>query len=596
MGKDATKRLFIDHYCLGVLNNFLTPEDFKSKKIELSSIQLIDQNEKDLTRLNSVTEEIALFIIQPSKEILNVVIEMHIMLKSFRSNLSKNIVFIPGETYDIIEFLTTNNLLAEFKIFNLNVDLIPIDYDLLSLEREDSLKEIFIDKNLSSIGDLASALVKLETCFGKVKYKYIKGDLAQTFDDIVTEKEKENDLHTNDEILGMIALDRSVDFISLVMTNYTYEGLIDSTLGINFGKIKIKENILKENLSNNVINSEKNVTFGLTSKVNPFYCQLRCMHYLDAKSYLDQLRIHYQNIAAQNKKNLSLGEIRKLTDELNYFMNNVKENMIMNNNILAHVTKSLTDTGYFQYIEKEQLMVSGDLPTNLHSYYDIHLCEQRDIFDLIKLMIVESLTQNGVQDYQKLKREILNVYGFQKVFLFRDLENMGWLKEKELMKNIKKKIIDITYNEISGKLELIDPQYNPKNIDNCSYVAGGYCPLGLRIIEKAAEGKWGKIADVLKRMSGACSFPQDENVISNPEKERNTIFVVFVGGVTYTEIAGIRYLNRKFNENYKNKKGKKIQLIILTTDIISQKKIFKRFGKDLHSSLNMKMFYEQSQK
>ena len=38
-------------------------------------------------------------------------------------------------------------------------------------------------------------------------------------------------------------------------------------------------------------------------------------------------------------------------------------------------------------------------------------------------MILESLTQNGVKDYQRLKREIMNIYGYQKIFLFRDLEH-----------------------------------------------------------------------------------------------------------------------------------------------------------------------------
>ena len=32
-------------------------------------------------------------------------------------------------------------------------------------------------------------------------------------------------------------------------TNYTTEGMIDEKFGINFGRIKVKENMLKENLT-----------------------------------------------------------------------------------------------------------------------------------------------------------------------------------------------------------------------------------------------------------------------------------------------------------------------------------------------------------
>jgi hypothetical protein len=136
------------------------------------------------------------------------------MLKAIKGgSCSETLIFIPKENYDIIEYMSTNSMLAEFTIENFNIDLIPIDIDLFSLEKENNIKEIYIEKNYSCISDLANAVVKLETCFGKIKHKYIKGDLAQTFCDLVSEKEKENDLQaTDDEILCMVVLDRRFRF------------------------------------------------------------------------------------------------------------------------------------------------------------------------------------------------------------------------------------------------------------------------------------------------------------------------------------------------------------------------------------------------
>ena len=549
--------------------------------------------------IERIKEDTVIFIIKPEKEIFNVLIQMHWMLKSMKPNLVKNLIFIPGENHDIIEYMIENNVIKEFKIETLNFDLIPIDIDLLSLERDNCIKEIYIDNNYISISDLASALVKLETCFGKVKYKYVKGDLAQQFCTIVEEKEIEDNLKTNDEILGMIVLDRSVDFITLMTTNYTCEGLLDENIGINLGRIKIKENILKENLSKDKIESTKLISYGLITKNNPLYCSFRCMYYTDALKYINTIREYYQKLAANCKdksKKLSFEQLKELTEELNYYMKSVKDDLIMNENIINYIVQPIKDPNYLKYIEKEQLMLAGDFPNNLYSYYEEHLYQQRDLISLIKLMILESLTQNGIKDYQKLKREILNIYGYQKIFLFRDLESLGWLKEKELLKNLRK-IIDISYNQINEKLELITMNSDPSKIDDCSYVLGGYCPLGLRIIETAIEGKWNKIIDTLKKMPGATNYPADESIISNPEKDKNIIFIIFVGGVTYTEIEGIRFLNRKFNEEYKNKKRKKnIQFIILTTGILNSKQLFGNLGKDIHSSLTMKKFYEENLK
>ena len=599
IGKNISKKLFIDQYCFGILNHLLTPSDFNSKHFDSSNIFVMDENQKDFGMIDKITDEVIIFIVKPEKNIFNVIITMSLMLKAVRANLTKYLIFIPGENHDIIEYMIANNLINEFIIETLNFDLIPIDIDLLSLERDNCIREIYIDNNYISISDLACALVKLETCFGKVQHKYIKGDLAQSFCSIVEEKEIENNLKTNEEILGMVVLDRSVDFISLMTTNYTIEGLLDDAIGINLGRIKIQENILKENLTKNPIESKKLIPYGLTTKNNPLYCSFRCMHYIDARNYINTIREYYQKMADDCKdknKKLSFGKLKDLTEELNYYMSSIKDNLIMNENIINYIVKPIKDPNYLKYIEKEQLMLAGDLPNNLYNLYDEHLCEQRDLISLIKLMILESLTQNGVKDYQKLKREILNIYGYQNIFLFRDLENLGWLKEKEILKNLRK-VLDISYSKINENLQLIKINSNPTVIEDCSYLMGGFCPLSLRLIETAIDGKWSKIIDTLKKTPGAVNYPTDESVFSNPTKDKNIIFIVFVGGVTYTEIEGIRFLNRKYEEEYNNKKRKKrIHLIILTTGILNSKKIFGNLGKDIHSSLNMKQFYEQNQK
>ena len=206
-----------------------------------NKITKISSEEKGLNTLRDITEDSIIFIIRPDKEIFNVIVEIHLMLKSIRGGITETLIFIPKENYDIIEYMSTNSMLAEFTIENFNIDLIPIDTDLFSMEKENNIQEIYLDKNYSCISELANAVVKLETCFGKIKHKYIKGDLAQTFCDLVEEKEKENDLKiTEDEILGMVVLDRSVDFITLMTTNYTTEGIIDEVIGINLGRIEIK--------------------------------------------------------------------------------------------------------------------------------------------------------------------------------------------------------------------------------------------------------------------------------------------------------------------------------------------------------------------
>ena len=564
--------------------------------IERTKIHLIDLKQKSFYNLEELKEEMILYVIQPKKEVFSIVLESYYLISSMFKGVLNSIIFIPGESYELIEYMMANELINNFKIFSFNMDFLPIDNDLLSMEKDNCFREIYIDKNLTSISELANAFVKLESCFGKVKYRYYKGDNSKIFDNLVREKEKENNIKTTEQILGMITLDRSVDFLTALTTNYTYEGLIDDFFNINCGTIKIKESFIRDtSLKNKNSNTEATVTYGLTSSINPFYCQIRCMNYIDANLFIKQISEYYHKIAEQNKDKgkASIEEIKKATNDINTYIKEVKAPLFANKNILYHIINNISDSQYKQHIKNEQILLTGELPPNLHLYYDDYICDKKDLNKLLKLLAIECLTQGGVQDYNIIKRDILNIYGYQNIFLFRDLENLGWLKEKAYIKNL----IGYSYDQICEKLELVNTEYY-KKIEDCAYLMFGFCPLSLKLIEKGVEGKWNKIQEIVRKMPGEVSFPVDESEIAKPNNALNTIFLVFIGGVTYAEIEGIRFLNRKFKEQFEKSKDKKptrTQLIIVTTCILNTKKIFDNLGKKFKNNYTMKQFFEQSQ-
>ena len=562
--------------------------------IQIRNVHTIDDNQKSYYNLVEINEQVNLYITQSRKDKFLLFLEAYFFIYSKFQDIETFFIFIPGETYEIRDYIISNQLSFRFKTFNFRMDLIPIDNDLLSLEKEKYFREIYIDKNLSSISELANAFVKLESFFGKVKHRYLKGDNSTIFLNLVNEKEKENDLKVTDEIFGMIVLDRSVDFLTTITSNYTYEGLIDDFFKINLGNIKIKETFIRDtniNIKNNN-NQEKYLTYALTSFNNSFYSQIGCMHYLDVNKYLNKLTEHYQLITNNSKKkDLSLEELKKITYDLNVYLNEIKSPLLANKNILYHIINSISNEQYIQYIKNEQILLTGELPPNLHLFYEDYISDKRDLYQLLKLMSIESLTLGGIKDYNSIKRNILNVYGYQNVFLFRDLEKLGWLRDKS------KNSINMNYIQLCQKLELVKIDFNNEKPEDFSYVMGGYCPIGLKLIEKGLEGKWNKIQDIIKKIPGEASFPNDESEIYNPTEEINTIFLVFIGGVTYTEIEAVRFLNRKFKENYDksiSKNPTRIQLIIITTCILNTNKIFSNLGKTFKDSYSFKEFHQQT--
>ena len=216
--------------------------------------------------VEKIKENIMIIICQCVHEIVDKAVEFSLIL----NKTDFYFIFIPGENYEIITFLSGPGLGNRFTVNSFNIDLIPIDNDLLSMEREGSFRQIYVDNNLTSITDLADSFLKLELCFGKVKHKYIKGERAKLFNDLLTNKETETNLKTTDEILGMIVFDRNVDFLTPFTTNYTYEGLFDDHFGINRGNIIVEQSYFESKESKDKKESTRKKLLSLYNDASSF--------------------------------------------------------------------------------------------------------------------------------------------------------------------------------------------------------------------------------------------------------------------------------------------------------------------------------------
>ena len=528
-----------------------------------------------------------IIICQPSHEIVDKAVEFSLIL----NKTDFYFIFIPEENYEIINFLTGPGLRNRFTVNSFNLDLIPIDNDIVSMEREGSFRQIYLDNDITPIADFVDSFIKLELCFGKIKHKYIKGEKAKLFCDLLTKKQIETNIKTTDEILGMIVLDRKIDFLTPMTTNYTYEGLFDEHFGIKFGNIYAEKSLIKVNFSPSEANQKG--LYSLTSESNLFHSKIRCMNYLDANKFISELEGYYIERAKKKENTKDLKVLEEDIQSFNDFLTFYKNPIIINKRIISLFINENLKEENMAYRIKESIFLSGAFPNNLKLFYDDYIADKKDLYKLLNLFIIETLTQGGVKDYNTLKRDILNVYGYQYIFLFRDLEAIGLLKEKEVLKNF---LMEKSYQQIIKKLNLISAEtdYIKSKVKDCSYIYQGYCPIILRLIELAVGGKWNKFKDIISKLPGDTFYPEDETEISKPKSEEQkvqTIFVVFVGGVSYNEIEGIRFINRYLkllHDKNKDKSIGRIQLIIVTNEILNRKKIFNSLGMKFEQSYSFK--------
>ena len=131
------------------------------------------------------------------------------------------------------------------------------------------------------------------------------------------------------------------------------------------------------------------------------------------------------------------------------------------------------------------------------------------------------------------------------------------------------------YQMLLEKLDLINFNVNTNQPNDTSYVFGGFSPIIIRFVEKALKVGWSNFQKDLffKNLGIEYDFPSDENPIMNPKKDTNYILLVFTGGVTYSEIEAVRYLNT-------SPEYAKYKFLIITTNIINGKDFFEGIKDD----------------
>ena len=541
------KTLVLEKSCISKLNYLTSLEPLKDRQVR-----------KELLVLKSTSfisdSPIIIYIITPQLENIKI-IEKHIesATKDFGSKDSNEIqqdkehynkyhlIFIPKITGDVYSFINNSKYKSYFNTHILNIDIYQLDNDLLSLENKNSFRDIYVDKNLNSLSRLARAIIKYETVFGRIKYKYSKGFYSKKLIEMLNrEEDSSNNLNNDNETLACLIFDRNVDMVTPLCSNYIYEGILDEYIGIDFNSIMVKNIILEK--ESKVENMKK---IDLSEK-DKFYSSIKDFNFKKIKTFFPQ------RLAELNKDNLEKEKKAEKTSLINHI------------NISDYISREQKFPIFRYYQNFEKSLLKGELPNKLHEFIEDELSKKTNEYNILKMICLESIVHSGIKYkiYEQIKKDFLNIYGYQEIFLLNNLEKLEILKTQDN---------NNFYSDANKKLQLIFDNVDINEPNDTSYAYNGYAPIIIRLIEKSiSQGGWNSIKDVLKKIPGETNFPTDETDIYSTSVDRQFILVVFIGGITYGELAAIRLLNKK-NRNKK--------FIVLTTGMINYKKIFNSLKK-----------------
>ena len=540
------------------------------------------------------------------------------------------------------------NIQKNVVVHDLDIDLVPIEDDILTLlDTSCVLKDVSSINGIPSmhVNSVASSIMKIQSIcnndddgdnssvddgmgyipriqtFGKISESVLRRcfDLRREeyYDISMSTSNKENyedesgcdqKYYGGGDIQAMMIIDRRIDMVTPMLTPLTYEGLLDDALSIETGILHVKTDIISPPEDEDDSNKSKTDSIGSLSrqtkksdkKEKPFftllplndqdtlYVEVRDQHVEKFGKFLqEQAKALKESHANFSNKDKDLTEIHMFVKQIPIFTQNLKS--LTHHIHLAELIKHTTMQSEFR--QRWQLERSILESESCFDAIEDLIASQFNVWRVLRLMCLHSLANGGIKSSKldTLKRDVVQTYGYEFVFLLQNLETIGLLRKKDTLWDTSS---SSAYGTLRKQLKLIQPDVDPNDPDDVSYVSSGYAPISSRIIQTAVEGWTGK-EDVLKELPGRVidveqKYPPEEygaalkRSIGSPlgtwvkqlmklrkqaiefehtQKKKPVLLVYFVGGVTYAEIAAIRFLSKR--------SGFPFTIVCCTTKIIN---------------------------
>ncbi|KAG4302222.1 hypothetical protein PCK1_001494 [Pneumocystis canis] len=510
-------------------------------------------------------------------------------LKTFNSTL-----YLVSRRTDVCDkILEKEGVMGDLIIGSFPLWMIPFESDLVSLELTDSFKEIYMDGNVSSIYHSACVLMEIQALYGLFPRILGKGDKAKQLKDLLFRLRQEYSLehplktylnNVSTIIDSLIIIDRELDLITPLMTQLTYEGLIDEIYGIKGSYVEVSP-ILISNLN---IQNKSHTSISSTLIDESFQKKKILLNSSDKifnilrDNNFSTIGIHLNKIARQLFSDYEGRYQAKTVSQIRDFVNKLGDLQTDHKLLKFHISLTedimsfTTSEMFLKILEIQQNFVSG-INCSQNSPIEELFSRNASVTTALRLLCLESLIFGGIQskELENFKKELIHAYGYKCILAFPILEKAGLLYTRT--SNSYK-----TYNSINKAFRLIVNNVNEQDPDDISYVYSGFAPLSIRIVqyiiqkyllkpnfkEKNSLFNWERFEDSLKLLKGPLfdevqkGDDQTMNFIKPVKtQEKKTIVVFFLGGCTFTEIAALRFIAKQ-EINFK-------EIIIITTSIIN---------------------------
>ncbi|KAI1333296.1 Sec1-like protein [Xylariaceae sp. FL0255] len=534
-----------------------------------------------------------------------------------------HVFWVPRRTIVSDRLLEEAGVLGDVSITELPIFFFPLERDVLSLELGDSFRDLYLFKDTTPAFLMAKALMGVQSKHGLFPRVVGKGDNAKRIAELLTRMRQEilagevvnettskSGLTPSNSIESVIIIDREVDFVTPLLSQLTYEGLIDELWGIQHNQTDVDSTIVgappqppSQTTSNtpnpNPAPRKRKIQLDSSDKL---YDSLRDTNFAIVGTLLNKVARRLQNDYESRHGSKTTAELKDFVKKLPGYQAE-HQSLKIHTGLAEEIMKHTRSDRFSRLLEAQQNLAAGADPSSQHEAIEELIARDMPLPEVLRLLCTYSCISGGVRskDFDHFRRLILEGYGYQHLLTLNNLEKLQlFLSRSSPMASMipmpgtgNTTGTKTNYAYLRKQLRLIVDEVNEHDPDDIAYVYSGYAPLSIRLVQCILEKQyllsitrssavgvvgtmssggaqgWRGFDEVVKHARG----PAFDEVQKGEDKavkarallsgggEKKTVFVVFVGGITFTEIAALRFIAKK-EEARRN-------IVVCTTSIIS---------------------------
>uniref|UniRef100_A0A2R9ANS5 VPS33A core subunit of CORVET and HOPS complexes n=1 Tax=Pan paniscus TaxID=9597 RepID=A0A2R9ANS5_PANPA len=469
-------------------------------------------------RLPAADVKNIIFFVRPRLELMDIIAENVLSEDRRGPTRDFHILFVPRRSLLCEQRLKDLGVLGSFiHREEYSLDLIPFDGDLLSMESEGAFKECYLEGDQTSLYHAAKGLMTLQALYGTIPQIFGKGECARQVANMMIRMKREFTGSQNSIFPvfdNLLLLDRNVDLLTPLATQLTYEGLIDEIYGIQNSYVKLPpEKFAPKKQGDGGKDLPTEAKKLQLNSAEELYAEIRDKNFNAVGSVLSK-KAKIISAAFEERHNAkTVGEIKQFVSQLPHMQ--AARGSLANHTSIAELIKDVTTSeDFFDKLTVEQEFMSGidtDKPGNIAR---------------------PCLYKKNTKIYQ--------TYGYEHILTLHNLEKAGLLKPQTGGRN--------NYPTIRKTLRLWMDDVNEQNPTDISYVYSGYAPLSVRLAQLLSRPGWRSIEEVLRILPGP-HFEERQPLPTGLQKKRQpgenrVTLIFFLGGVTFAEIAALRFLSQ----------------------------------------------------